>query len=87
MTTLLDGSSSFLQVSKSTIKAWMSLNFCQIPSPVSELAALEHLKLMDNAVTTLAPSFLIGSSSFMQVTTSRTYIKALVSLNFKQNRP
>ena len=28
----LNGSSSFLQVTRTTIKAWMSLNFCQIPS-------------------------------------------------------
>ena len=48
MTTLvpsfLDGSSSFLQVSRSTIKARMSLNFGKIPSLTLELAALEHLK-------------------------------------------
>ena len=49
MTTLipsfLDGSSSFLQVSRPTIKAWMGLNFGKIPSLTSELAALEHLKI------------------------------------------
>ena len=39
-----DGSSSFLQVTRPTIKAWMSLNFGQIPFLTSELAALEHLK-------------------------------------------
>ena len=48
MTTLvqsfLDGSSLFLQVTKSTIEAWMSLNFGKIPSLTLELAALEHLK-------------------------------------------
>ena len=48
MTTLvqsiLDGSSSFLQVRSPTIKAWMSLNFGEIPSPTLELAALERLK-------------------------------------------
>ena len=48
MTTLvplfLDGSSSFLQVTRTTIKAWMSLNFCKIPSPTTELAALDRLK-------------------------------------------
>ena len=48
MTTLvqsfLDGSSSFLQITRPTIKAWMSLNFVKIPSLTSELAALEHLK-------------------------------------------
>ena len=40
----LDGSSSFLQVTRPTIKACMSLNFGKIQSLTSELAALEHLK-------------------------------------------
>ena len=40
----LDGSSSFLQVARTTIKAWYSLNFGKIPSITTELAALEHLK-------------------------------------------
>ena len=48
MTTLvpsfLDGSSSFLHTIRTTIKAWMSLNFFKIPSPVLELAPLGHLK-------------------------------------------
>ena len=33
-----------MQVTKTTIKAWMSLNFCWIPSPTTELAALERLE-------------------------------------------
>ena len=48
MTTLVPlfshGSSSFLQVTRSTIKAWMCLNFGKIPSLTSELAALERVK-------------------------------------------
>ena len=48
MTTLVpsfsNGSSSFLQGTKSAIKAWMGLNFCRIPSLTSELAALERVK-------------------------------------------
>ena len=48
MTTLalsiLNGSSSFLHTKKTTTKAWMSLNFCKIPSLSSELAALERQK-------------------------------------------
>ena len=85
MTTLvlsiLNGPSSFLHTIRTTIKAWMSLNFVKIPSHICilELAPLEHLKkLMNNVVTTLAHSFLIGSSSFLQVT--RTTIKAWMSL-------
>ena len=45
MTTLvpsfLDGSSSFLQITRPIIKAPMSLNFGKIPSLTSELAAIE----------------------------------------------
>ena len=48
MTTLVTsfyyGSSSFLQVTRSTMKAWMGLNFGKIPSLTSELAALERVK-------------------------------------------
>ena len=40
----LDGSSSFLQVTSSTIKVWMNMNVGKIPSLTSELAALERLK-------------------------------------------
>ena len=54
----LYGYLSFLQVTRTTIKAWMSLNFCQIPSPTTELAALEYLKKsMYNVVSTLVHSF------------------------------
>ena len=35
---------SFLQVTRTTMKAGMILNFCQIPSPTTELAARERLK-------------------------------------------
>ena len=41
---LLDGSSSFLQITRPAIKAWMGLNFGKIPSLTSELAALERQK-------------------------------------------
>ena len=48
MTTLvpsfLDGSSSFLQITRPTIKAWMGLYFGKISSLTSELAALERQK-------------------------------------------
>ena len=48
MTTLVpsffDESSSFLQKTRPTIKAWMSLNFDKIQSLTSELAVLEHQK-------------------------------------------
>ena len=41
---ILKGSSSFLLTIRTTIKAWMSLNFVKIPSPIMELALLDHLK-------------------------------------------
>ena len=48
MTTLvlsiLNGSSSFLHTIRTTIKAWMSLNFDKIPLLTSEFAALERQK-------------------------------------------
>ena len=69
MTTLvpsfLDRSSSFLQITRPTIKAWMGLNFGKIPSLTSELAA--HRLMMGEYifVTTLVLSILNGSSSFL----------------------
>ena len=51
MTTLVllfyNRSYSFLQIRRTTITAWMSLNSVKIPSPIMELAALEHLKKID----------------------------------------
>ena len=41
---ILKGSSSFLHTIRTTIKAWMSKNFVKIPSPILELAPLEHQK-------------------------------------------
>ena len=65
------------------MKAWMSSNFGQIPPPTPELSALTRLKkLMFNIVNTLAPLFLIGSSSFLQV--RRTTIKSWTSSKFDQ---
>ena len=40
----LDGSSLFLQVTRPSIKAWMSLNLGKILPLTSELAAFEFLK-------------------------------------------
>ena len=88
MTTLvlsiLNGSSSFLHTIRTIIKAWMSLNYIKIPLHILELALLA-LKLMNNVVTTLAPSLLIGSSSFMQAT-SKPIISGMVS-KFSRIRP
>ena len=39
---ILSGTSLFLHTIRTTIKAWMSLNFGKIPSLTLDLAALEH---------------------------------------------
>ena len=44
----------FLQVTKTTIKAWMALNFCQIQQLTTELAALECLKINVSTFSRLA---------------------------------
>ena len=49
----LNGSSSSLRVTWTTIKARMSLNFCQIQQLTTELATLECLKKID--VSTFSP--------------------------------
>ena len=40
----LNRSYSFLQIRRTTIKAWMRMNSVKIPSPMKQLAAFEHLK-------------------------------------------
>ena len=42
---ILNGSSSYLQIRRTTLKAWTSLNFIKISLPIIELVALEHLKI------------------------------------------
>ena len=67
------------------MKAWMSSNFGQIPTPTPELSVLARLKnCCIYVVTTLAPSFLIRSS-FLQVT--RTTITSRTTLKFGQIGP
>ena len=64
----LIGSSSFLQIRKTFIKAWMSSSFCQIRLRTAELASLVRLKNPHRltlyngrkVVNTLAHSFLLG---------------------------
>ena len=82
----LIGSSSFLQVTRTTIKAWTSSKLDQVRPWTAELAALDRLEKSSytynwrNLVNSLASSFLIGSSSFLQV--SRTCMKAWIRSNF-----
>ena len=67
------------------MKAWMSSNFGQIPPPNPELSALGRLKKSMFNVNTLVPLFLIGSSSYLQVT--RTFITSRTSSKFSQIGP
>ena len=60
----LIGTSSFLQDTRTFIKAWMSLNFSQIQPLTTELPALERL----NNQCFEHSNALIGSSPFLQVT-------------------
>ena len=78
----LIGSFSYLQVMRTCIKAWMSLNLGQIPPLTMALAALERLKI---DVTTFSPLLLIRSFSNLQVI--RTCIISWMSSNFGQIWP
>ena len=79
-------SSSFWQVMRTCMKACMSSNFGQIPPPTPELSAPGCLKTsMYNVVNTLVPLFLIGSSSYVQVT--RTFITSRTNSKFSQIGP
>ena len=58
----------------------------QISTLISMAANSSHMVIMgNNLVTTLASSFLIGSSLFLQVT--RTIIKSRLGLKFGKIRP
>ena len=65
------------------MKAWMSSNFGRKPLLTSELAALERLK--KRHIIMLASSFLIGSSSLLQVW--GTTMISRMSLKFGRIRP
>ena len=84
----LIGSSSYMQVTRTSITSRTSSKFGKIRPMTAELAALERLEKSQytyngrNLMNTLAPSFLIGSSSFLQV--SRTCMKAWMSSNFSK---
>ena len=63
---------------RTTIEAWMSSNLGRVPLLNSELAALERLKKTSyNLVSTLAPSFFIGSSNFSQIRPRTAELAAL----------
>ena len=74
------GSSLFLKVTMTAIKAWMGSKFGKIGQGSAELAPIERLKKSPytynerNVVSTLVLSFLIKSYSFLQET--RTTMKA-----------
>ena len=69
---LVNGSSSFFQVTRTAIKSWMSSKFGKIRPGSVESSALEHVKNSHrlygrNVMSTLVRSFLDESSSFLQV--------------------
>ena len=82
----LTRSSSFLQVTRTTIKFLKSSKFDEIRPWTAKLAALERREKSTytyngrNLLNTQAASLLIGSSSFLLV--SRTCMKAWMSSNF-----
>ena len=79
--------SSFLQVTRTTIRSQTSLKFSKIRPWTAELPALERLEngCLLSVVNTLAPTFLIGSSSFFQVI--RTAMRSQMSSKFGKIRP
>ena len=84
--TFLIGSSSFFQLTRTTLQSGQSSNLRQIGPRAAEQAALDRIEKFPktyngrNLVNTLAPSFRIGSSSFLQLT--KTCMKAWMSSNF-----
>ena len=82
-TSLITGSSAFLQVSRTCIYNCMCSDFGQFPLLTTELSALERLKNQHFIlVATQAPSCLIESSSLLQV--AMTTIKSRISSEFGQ---
>ena len=67
------------------MKAWMCSNFGQISPMTRVICPCASEKLMYNVVNTLAPLFLIGSSSYLQV--MRTSIRSRTSSKIGQIRP
>ena len=76
----LIGSSSYLQVTRTSIRSRTSSKFGQIGPRTAELAALERLEKSpytyngENDVITFSPLFSIGFFSYLQV--MRTCIRA-----------
>ena len=81
---------SYLQVTMTCMRAWMSSKFGQILLWTTELAAHErmkknHLLLIGKRCHHIFSAILIGSFSYLQV--MRTCIRAWISLKFSQMRP
>ena len=77
--------SLYLEITRLAITSRMRSNFNQIGPLTAELSALDCEKSIFSVVATLAPSFLFGSSLFLEVT--RTFVTSQISLNFDQIRP
>ena len=87
-TYILIGSSSFFHVTRTAMRSRMNSKFGKIRPWTAELAALERLKKSPltyngkDVVNAPAPSFLMGSSSFLQAT--RTAIRSRMSSKFRE---
>ena len=75
----LIGSSSFVQVMRTCIKAWMSSNSGQMPPLTTELAPLERLKNQCLHFFSVAIDL-----NLLNFRVTRTYIISWISENFGQ---
>ena len=80
----LMGSFSFLQATRTAIRSRMSSKFSEFRPWTAELPALECLE-NGCVVNTLAPTFLIGSSSFFHV--KRTVMRSRMRSKFGKIQP
>ena len=88
MTTLIPSFSnrsySFLQVTRSAIKAWMGLNFGRIPSLTAELAALERVKKINEQCCDHSSAFIFDWIFFILSGNKNTH-KILDGFKIGQN--
>ena len=81
----LDESSLFLQVTRASIKAWMSLNVCQIPLPTTEWAALERLNFCQVSSLTVEWSALQHLKNIVSPGFLRIFVQIFLILADNQN--
>ena len=77
---ILNGSSAYYQIRRTTIKSWMGLNFVKFPSPITELAPLSILKF-DGQCCDHSSVHIFDRIFFILYVTRKT-IKSWMSLKF-----